>query len=329
MTTTTRLAVLLPLALFAGCSSNGGGPDSIADAQDDRPTDSPADDVPPPDTGLDVPVETDADAGADADAEADADAGADAEEDGETTGDGTSPSCEFDRASFVTHCALGGPGFDLDADGTPDNALGGNPAFTALSNPRFRSSLESGELCLLFEHDGLETPAASAAYDLRLLDCTDPDGTWADWSAGTGVFRVLESSLEGPACSRLAERTMRTDPVTAGALVASGDPVIGFPGFAVDMTLHDVHLEATLVSLPGGIGMTTVRVGGHVVRDEYRAALEAYVAGGGSLPIEIDLLLSMLGPPDVDDDGDGTMDSWSVGYEIEATSAQVDGTAAG
>jgi hypothetical protein len=241
--------------------------------------------------------------------------------------DATCALYQIAQTSYLRQLQVGG-GLDLDDDGQIDNLIGQNPLMPGLVNPILADDIASAKLCLLFEHRGLETPAASAAYSLVLLACQDPDGATVDRDEGRGQFEVLRSSLGDPVCRPLPERTLQAEPVVAGALVARGDVLLGVPFLdlaGIVIPLRGVRLEATLVELSLGLGMQQVQLGGGIDKEEYLAALIAFVEAGGQLPVDPNTLVAMMGEPDLDLNGDGTNDAWSIGYTADATSAAVDG----
>ena len=213
-----------------------------------------------------------------------------------------------------------GYGFDLDGDGEIDNSFGDNQLMPGILNSFLGPAIDKGEMLTLLELRGADDPDASACFSLNFYNGLDADGDPAGNFAGDAHFQVDGRSLgeDGAPLISFAHATIRD-----GTLFARADTwalTVPYDNTVMSLTMKDAHLQAEL----NGFGeIATGVVGGALAMGSLLT--EIHNAG---LPTEGLNIEQMLGPPDFDADGDGCIESYSVGHAFEAVGAVIDGIVA-
>ena len=203
--------------------------------------------------------------------------------------------------------SLGGDAFDLNGDGRPDNALGIAGLFV---NPQIAQSLGSQLLLII----GLEADDPENELPVRLNVFADMD---ADNNPNNNLMPGAEldvdpASLDDDGAPRA---TTNAASITRGVVTAEPNEIelaIPVEGDEFLMTLRKVQLEA---EIDGDFdALEAGRLGGAVDEDELQAAMEV-------LPIDPGMrgmIEGFLASPDIDADGDGRNESFSVAMEFTA-----------
>ncbi len=230
-----------------------------------------------------------------------------------------------ERMLRATHLAIAeaGTGFDLDDDPTTcapkksceagiDNAFAG---IGGVANPELASAIVAGEMNLLLGiamDDGITCPlllysrfgdGSEAPYQ---VDCLDNDA--ACLAAG---------AYFADACLADGDQTL-----SAGGTGLASFPII-IPLFGVEITVPVRHarLEGAVETGESGWISFDGVMGGMILRDELLTALENLPPMGDIDPGE---MISLLIEPDMDSNGDGTADAYSVGVTVKAEAVSVE-----
>jgi len=197
--------------------------------------------------------------------------------------------------------SVGGEAFDLDGDGRGDNALGVAAAFV---NPELANNI--GDQIILLIGVEASDPQDDGPFDLNVLAGLDNDGDPNDNLLGGEEFDIDAASLddEGDAMARADDASIARGMLTAAPGMM--EIVLPIEGEDMAMTLSHVQIEAEVVgdfeSLING------RLGGAADADQLRETVEAMPLD----PMAGMLIQGILESPDIDTDGDGEPDAFSV-----------------
>jgi len=236
-------------------------------------------------------------------------------------------SHRYVATAVLPRVRTGEVGLDLDGDGTIDNALGA--LTTALHaggfdlNALLYESIVNGRWIVLgrFEMDG-DGSGALRIFRGITGDGPDPSGAGMHRVDGSSAVAVLRGTYTSSFDAELA-----TDSATLWAPLPSGE---------VALPLRAVRAEGTLTSL-----RSSMQLGGLLAREDLNDLLGALVREFGDdprlnaldadedgevTPLELrdHAVIGPLLQPDVDVDGDGESDHFSVGVRIDWVRAAFD-----
>jgi hypothetical protein len=241
------------------------------------------------------------------------------------------PDCHFEEFVFT------GAAFKIDslylADDGPDSAFGLvldqlDPYID--TRKTYADALSSGELVLLLAlRDGADRDVA--VLNLYQGHPTAPKGV-CDWQAASCSYSVDAASMHIPTCGP----AWRFDDVTLDGeqLDAEGQGarfIIPVPLFS-PTTLFPLQVEAARLHATiraDGEGLDDGILAGAVRKQDLLDSLDSWPVE--DLVVSIELVKGMLDMfivPDIDLDGDGTVDAASVGFPFTALGATISGVAA-
>lgn len=224
---------------------------------------------------------------------------------GDDTGDTESPAEAMIANHVITSLEVGGwsDGFDLDGDGTTDNALS---LTGAVLDPVLDRVFQEAPVVLVLQCADLDDWHNDEAFDLGLLTANDTDGDSTDNFSGTEIFDaggMVNADGEALLASETAlesgeyKATLLADTLTIGSFELSLATPIYLSG-APSASAHDVVL---------GMGINT-------------SALIALLEVSGYA--DAATLLNSLS--DLDTDSDGTNDAISAAFLASAVSCQLE-----
>jgi hypothetical protein len=226
---------------------------------------------------------------------------------------------------------LPGGGLDLDGDGgtcapSPcsagiDNALA---MLGSILDPSIQDQINSGWAPLL----GVTNFSA---------DGTTSELAWHDGEVGASCAPATQGCPYLAGSSVCSPKAVFTDArvingvLTAG-LIAPPTVVLRHLGAIGPLELHMARLEAKVVVSGGKVTQVDGLLAGAIVQSDLLAALNAAPPGFydavGVTPNALLAMLQLLQPADIDVDGDGTPDAYSVGLKITGKPASIAGTIA-
>jgi hypothetical protein len=233
----------------------------------------------------------------------------------------------------------GKAGNGLDVDQDPETCAPTNKcedgidnqlaSLAGLANAQLAAAMADGVISILFEH--LTPSFDGSAYTVGLYIGERVDGS-CDPATQTCDYQVLPESLS-TACDALIQypdATITGDTLRAGGADASftlSIPVMA--NLVLDLTLHNVQIEATVTTQDGVIVTMAGILGGAVIQDQVVAAVEVLPESVfDGLPFDKNTILLMipsLFKTDIDTDSDGVKDASSIGLKFTAVSATVTG----
>ena len=252
----------------------------------------------------------------------------------------------------TNHLAIGEggtPGFALDVDQDPatcaplnncqdglDNAIGGlldQVGQFVDVNAELGKALEEGSIMLLMESVGANTTGQDFTINIYLGEAA-VDKETCDWQSETCEYLVDPSSFDLDQCTPIIFFDNAT--ITDGHLSAGGPEAIFSVTIPLDSGLvltanaYMARIEGT-VQLEGETitAITDAIIGGAVHKQELIDTCLALPADTFTdLPISKEMicnLLDMFIVADIDIDGDGMLDSASIGIALEAIGATIAG----
>ncbi|MCA9543317.1 MAG: hypothetical protein KC613_02975 [Myxococcales bacterium] len=194
----------------------------------------------------------------------------------------------------IAPAAVVDPCRDFDGDGLEDNAFA---ALALLSNGLLAQAIQDGSLTLLPSVEGLPIGVADGRFDLSLL---------RGRPAGLGRIQITPDSFGPNGVPRMLfpNALMVAGQVTAGP----GDFQLGLPvpgGLPGELRVSNAVITGSLTLDEDGLGIEMGTVTGVVSEAELARGLAA-------LPPELAPLVMNLLDPDLDLDGDGTLDAYSA-----------------
>jgi hypothetical protein len=221
-------------------------------------------------------------------------------------GDGLDQNCDGHDApcgevfSLMTQLTIVAPGLavagcrDFDGDGLADNAFSG---LAALSNPLLQAAVRDGDLLLLPTAEGLAEGAVQGRFDLSIL---------RGQLLGPGRYQVAADSYdaEGRAQMLFENALLQDGQLRAGP----GDFQLGLPvpgGMPGQLRVLDALVAGALSVEADGLRIQDGLISGIVSDADLRRALQA-------LPDGLAPFILNAVEPDLDLDGDGTLDAYSA-----------------
>ncbi|MCB9536729.1 MAG: hypothetical protein H6704_10805 [Myxococcales bacterium] len=195
---------------------------------------------------------------------------------------------------------------DLSGDGRPNNAFAG---IGGLANGELQTALDEGQLNLMPVSIGLAAPGANGRFDLAVLT-GDEDGA--------GGFVVDPDSLDAQGQPLILFR---------GATAANGTLQAGPGDFALQLPVQgqELNLQLTSTAITGTISVTPdgLRITGGIISGQIsQADLDAALV---VVPPDLVGLVPIFLQPDIDSDGVGGNDSYSLCLTFEADPAPLAG----
>lgn len=198
-----------------------------------------------------------------------------------------------------------------------------------LINDNLGSAVQSGDVAYLMELDWpLGAPVGPFALSIYVGEPSVPG-----CAPGTGAcsYLVYPTMVDTDTCSAT---TLFGNATYEKGMLAAGGPSYTFPlslpivdGANIEITMYAAALYGKLVTSAGGKPSTFAGViGGAVRQDEFFAALYAIPPWLLILPADqlvglVETLLTL----DMDTDGDGAKDAYSVGFKVNAVAAPIVG----
>ena len=191
--------------------------------------------------------------------------------------------------------------------GGPDNAFAG---LGALANGQLQTAIDDRSLNLLPVSIGLPAGAADGQFAIAVL-------TGSDNAAGS--YDVSDSAVDANGDPLILFNPANAN---AGALQAGpGNFILDLPVQGVAVTLHLTQASITgriSVDNNAGLSISTGTIAGQITQEDLDAALVV-------VPPEFVGLIPIFLQPDLDTNGDGTIDGYSLCLTFEATPAVVNG----
>ncbi len=210
-------------------------------------------------------------------------------------------------------------GFDLDGDGTPDNALGTNPLFRLGVNETLPESIRSATFLMALELNGRLEPDESGhlCVTLTLWKVRDTDADPSDNFTGQEAFAYDPLSLDEAGVPRAAFVDVTDD---MREIEGQADTVV----LPLPMGRQTLLLTLRLARISGiydrAMGtFTQGELGGAIDGD----VLFAQLSGAGVEPPQGYTWEDLFGQPDVDYDQDGTPEAYSVAFEFSGVGARI------
>ena len=225
--------------------------------------------------------------------------------------DGRDPSCVV-YGAHVDRLELAPPGDmhcrDLNGDDVPDNAFG-DPLVRALANPEMARYIAAGQLSLLPVSEGLEAPIDGLVFELGVV-LGPPSGLPASYT-------LDPASVDAVGLPLMRFPGARVD---AGAVQAGpGDFILAFPlpnAEPLPLRASDTLVVARLTLAPAGLRFQDGWLSGVVTQEDFDLAVVV-------LNEDFQNLVRTVIKPDVDLDGDGSREAYSVCIGFDATPATV------
>jgi hypothetical protein len=213
-----------------------------------------------------------------------------------------------------------------------DNALG-PLAGLPVANDGIKKAIEEGNLMLLFEHRGLRTDNQpyTLVFNIGKLDASNPTCNYQTQSCAYTVDRAVFDEECEPLVS-LDNARINGNKLTAGG------PGYTFPfelplleGVNLQVNLYLARIEATVTVSAGRVTSMSGIMGGAVPKQQIIDAINAIPDDEwpSDLPLDkgtILMFLDVLVVPDIDGDGDGTLESASIGIRFTAIAGTIVGT---
>ncbi len=210
----------------------------------------------------------------------------------------------------ILHAAIAAPGeagcADHSGDGRPDNSFSG---LAALANDQLQASIDGGSLNLLPVSIGL--PAGATDGDLAVAVLTgDLQGN---------AYQVNPAALDANGNPLIVFNPAR---VVAGQLHAGpGNFVLALPvqGQNIVLQLSDASIDGALgIDQNQGLSIGNGFISGVITQPDLDAALSVVDPG-------IAALVPFVLHPDIDTDGDRSLDAYSLCLTFDAAAATVNG----
>lgn len=234
----------------------------------------------------------------------------------------------------------GNPPNGLDVDANPatcspankcsqgiDNALS---AFAGLVGTALQDAVDSGSVVLLFEHRDFS--ASGAPYILSVYIGKETDEA-CDNTTTTCAYLVSPDSFNEE-CLPLVQLDNATAQATQ---LMAGGPGYNFPfqfpisdTAILEVTLYSAQIQGSVTYASGKPAVVTGVLGGAINKQQMLDAV-SMLPPEVELPVDKALVIQMLNSlvkPDIDTDGDGVLDSASVGMPFTAHQAEISGMAA-
>ena len=219
---------------------------------------------------------------------------------------GAPDQAAFDPTVIMSALAIKkGYGFDLNGDGDVDNFFGANQLLPGVLNSFIGPALTKGDIMLLMEYQGADDAVNEECLSFNFYLGLDTDDDPATNYTGEGHFNIDSRSF-GPDGVPLV--AFANAAIVDGTLFAKTDAwvlTIPYDDLVISLTINNAHLQAEL----DGFGTITKGVLGGAVA---KGTILSEVQNAG-LPTEGLNIEQMLGMPDFDVDGDGCMESYSIG----------------
>ena len=257
---------------------------------------------------------------------------------GDTSACTCTPSFAPD-AGKISGLAMGtegapGQGLDIDADPStcsPDGCSGGvDNALSILAsfaNSGIADAVAGGSLLLILEFDDLGSGGAEVAVHQGELD---PQNAACDITAQKCSYLVSASGLDDETCEPLVKLPATLD----GTHLIAGGPDSALPfsiplqeTVVLDVLISNVQLDATVTLDGGDVIAFTGLLGGAIPKSNLLAAVDALPADGLPPPLDKGLIKSFIEilEPDIDSDGNGSLDALSLGLAVEGIDALITG----
>lgn len=234
----------------------------------------------------------------------------------------------FTDAAKVTALSLGngtavGEALDVDGDGDRDNVL--SPLGTFVNQP-LADSLTAGSLILVFEYINFQPGQFTLAL---LTGVLDPANSTCDFQNATCNYVSSRSALDPISCDPVI-----TLPATrTGNFVAGGGPTTAVPvsipldaSSVLNVTLYKARIEETVTVGANGVTAFSGILAGAVSETDLNAAINALDPASLPLPpAQLIGLLATLAPNDIDSDGNGSLDSKSIGLKLSGIDGNLTG----
>ena len=235
--------------------------------------------------------------------------------------------------------ADGNPGSGLDVDGDsatcapPSSCSAGidNAAapLGSLVNSGLDASMADGEVAYLVDLGGA---APGSSFELSLYGGElDPKNSGCSAKSGSCAYLVWPSMIDEDACAAV---TSFDNATLDGTTLFAGGPTYTFPlslpilpGANLDITIDQVQIEGTVTLESDGSPKSFAGIIAGAVRKDvlidaiYQIPADVLVLPPAQLVVLLDALMSM----DIDTDGDGAMDAYSVGLLAKGTTATITG----
>lgn len=224
-----------------------------------------------------------------------------------------------------------GEGCDLDGDGKPDNQLG---AIKGLAGKAIDHSVSSGDVKLVLE--ALPFATDGTPFELRMLSASlDATNTGCalntevcSYTVGTANY---DTTTVGGVCGPYT--SLKSATIKSGQLAGGGNEfsfVIPIPlgDIKLEIPFHRARISGTVTGTTTWEATTDGKLCGVLPKAALLDALNKVppeqLASIGGKEAALGLLDSLL-PPDLDIDGDGTLDGVSAGFAFTSIGAKVTG----
>lgn len=243
---------------------------------------------------------------------------------------------EIQKASKLAIPA-GTIGCDLDGDGKPNNAVGaGLSALLKTANDALAKGVKDGSITIMMETKAIKTDGSEFGFNMLLgdLDASNAtcDGTTASckYTVSPNSYDVSASAELCPAFINFPNAKIKDGKMSAGGKDQVFTLNLPLQGIVLSLSISQATAEATVTADPTWSASKDGLICGVITKDALGKAIDALPEESiASLGLGTkDQVKAMIGgflKTDMDVDGDGTKDAYSVAIQWESVKAAITG----
>jgi hypothetical protein len=243
---------------------------------------------------------------------------------------------EIQKASKLA-VAAGTVGCDLDGDGKPNNAVGaGLAALLKTANDALSKGVKDGSITILMETKKTATDGTDFAVNMLLGDLdasnADCDGTTASckYTVNPASYDVTKNAETCPAFIAFPNAKIKEGKMTAGGKEQVFTLNLPLQGIVLSLSISQATVEATVTTDPTWSASKDGLICGVITKDALGKAIDAIPEESiASLGLgnkdQVKALIGGFLKTDMDIDGDGTKDAYSVAIQWESVKGAITG----
>lgn len=243
---------------------------------------------------------------------------------------------EIQKASKLAIPA-GTVGCDLDGDGKPNNAVGaGLAALLKTANDALAKGVKDGSITILMETKKTATDGTDFAVNMLLGDLDpsnkDCDGTTASckYTVSPNSYDVSKNAEICPAFIAFPNAKIKEGKMTAGGKEQVFTLNLPLQGIILSLSISQATVEATVTTDPTWSASKDGLICGVITKDALGKAIDAIPEESiASLGLgnkdQVKALIGGFLKTDMDVDGDGTKDAYSVAIQWESVKGAITG----